>query len=67
MEKVKIVSVGQPDPEIGNCGHHEIGVQFGTIYVWFSDLHELKTAEEALEVAERIVKAMNELRIIKSR
>jgi hypothetical protein len=60
MEKVKIVSVGQPDPEIENCGHHEIGVQFGTIYVWFSDLHELKTDEEALEVAKKIVESLNQ-------
>jgi hypothetical protein len=60
MEKVKIVSVGKADPEIENCGHHEIGVQFGTIYVWFSDLHELKTAEEALVIAERIVNALNQ-------
>jgi hypothetical protein len=59
-EKVKIVRVGQADPEIGNCGHHEIGVQFGTIYVWFSDIHELKTAEEALVIACDIVNALNQ-------
>jgi hypothetical protein len=60
MEKVKIVRVGTADPNLENCGHHEIGVQSGTIYVWFSDLHEIKTAEEALVVAEKIVNALNQ-------
>jgi hypothetical protein len=63
MEKVKIVKVGQADPKNGNCGHHEIGLEnnrIGLIYVWFSDLCELKTAEEALEVAESIVNALNQ-------
>jgi hypothetical protein len=63
MEKVKIVKLGQPDPKNGNCGYHEIGYEnnrLGFIYVWFSDLNEIKTAEEALEIAERIVNALNE-------
>jgi hypothetical protein len=60
MEKVKIVRVGKADPKLSNCGHHEIGVESGTIYVWFSDLHELKTAEEALDVANKIVNALNQ-------
>jgi hypothetical protein len=63
MEKVKIVRVGQADPKMSNIGYHDIGFEnnrLGFIYVWFSDLHEIKTAEEALDIAERIVNALNE-------
>jgi hypothetical protein len=63
MEKVKIVRVGQPDPEIENCGYHEIGFEnnrLGFIYVWFSDLNDIKTAEEALEIANKIVESLNQ-------
>jgi hypothetical protein len=63
MEKVKIVRTRQPDPRNGNCGYHEIGLEnnrLGFIYVWFSDLHDIKTAEQALEVAEGIVNALNQ-------
>jgi hypothetical protein len=62
-QKVKIVKVGQADPLNGNCGYHEIGYEnnrLGFIYVWFSDLNDIKTAEEALEVAEKIVNALNQ-------
>jgi hypothetical protein len=63
MEKVKIVKLGQPDPKNGNCGYHEIGYEnnrLGFIYVWFSDLNDIKTAEEALEIANKIVNALNQ-------
>jgi hypothetical protein len=63
MEKVKIVRVGQADPKNGNCGYHEIGLEnnrLGFIYVWFSDLNDIKTAEEALVIAEKIVNALNQ-------
>jgi hypothetical protein len=60
MEKVKIVRVGTADPNLENCGHHEIGFSRGFIYVWFSNIHELKTAEEALDVANKIVNALNQ-------
>jgi hypothetical protein len=63
MEKVKIVKVGKADPKNGNCGYHEVGFEgsrVGFIYVWFSSLNEIKTAEEALEIAEKIVNALNE-------
>ena len=59
-QKVKIVRIGKANPEIENCGHHEIGFSRGFIYVWFSDIHEIKTAEEALEIAEKIVNALNQ-------
>jgi hypothetical protein len=61
-QKVRIVKLGQADPKNGNCGYHEIGFEnnrLGFIYVWFSDLNEIKTAEQALEIAEGIVKALN--------
>jgi hypothetical protein len=71
MKEVKIVRVGEPNPKNSNCGYHAIGFndddEVGFIFVWFSDLHDVKTAEQAMEIAEGIVKAMNELRIIKSR
>ena len=71
MEKVKIVRVGEPNPKNGNCGYHAIGFdddnEVGFIFVWFSDLHNVRTAEEALDIAEGIVKAINELGIIKPR
>ena len=60
MEKVKIVRVGQADPKMTNIGHHEIGLNRGFIYVWFSDIHDVRTAEEALEIAERIVESLNQ-------
>jgi hypothetical protein len=63
-EKVKIVRVGEPNPKNGNCGYHAIGFddddEVGFIFVWFSDLHDVKTTEQALEIAERIVNALNE-------
>jgi hypothetical protein len=63
MEKVKIVKVGKPNPKNRNCGYHEIGLEnnrIGFIYVWFSDLYNVKTAEQALEIAENIVNALNQ-------
>jgi hypothetical protein len=63
MEKVKIVRVGQPDPRNGNCGYHAIGFEsdeVGFIYVWFSDLHDVRTAEEALVIADKIVESLNQ-------
>jgi hypothetical protein len=63
MEKVKIVRTREADPKNGNCGYHEIGFEnnrIGFIYVWFSDLNDIKTAEEALEVAKKIVNALNQ-------
>jgi hypothetical protein len=63
MEKVKIVKEGKADPKNGNCGYHEIGFEnnrIGFIYVWFSNLNEIKTAEQALEIAGEIVKALNQ-------
>jgi len=63
MEKVKIVKIGKANPLNRNCGYHEIGFEsdeVGFIYVWFSDLNDIKTAEEALEVAEGIVNALNQ-------
>jgi hypothetical protein len=59
-QKVKIVKIGKADPKLSNIGHHEIGLNRGFIYIWFSDVHELKTAEEALDVANKIVNALNE-------
>jgi hypothetical protein len=63
MEKVKIVNIGKANPKLNNCGYHSIGfesLEVGFIYVWFSDLHELKTAEEALVIAEKIVESLNQ-------
>ena len=63
MEKVKIVRIGEPNPKNGNCGYHAIGFEIdevGFIFVWFSDLHDVKTAEEALVIAEKIVNALNQ-------
>jgi hypothetical protein len=63
MKEVKIVSVGMPNPANNNCGKHRIGFgndNMGFIEIWFGGVQDIKTAEEALEIAEKIVNALNE-------
>jgi hypothetical protein len=63
MEKVKIVSVGVSNPANNNCGKHRIGFgndNMGFIEIWFGGVQDIKTAEEALEIAERIINALNQ-------
>jgi len=57
-----IAKIAKPNPNNDNCGAHSV---HPCIDVWFSDVHSVKTKEEALSNAKLISKAPEMLEMLK--